>query len=61
MLISTDPVPRLPDIGSRIVPGFGEGEAVELIEESLDPVGQELLTAPASTLRQLNVCKNTST
>ncbi len=59
LLISIGPVPRLPDVGSRIVPGFGDGEAVELVEESLDPVGEELLTAPASALRQLRVCKNT--
>jgi hypothetical protein len=58
LLISIDPVPRLPHVGSRIVPGFGDGEAVELVKESLDPVGEELLTAPASAFRQLRVCKN---
>ena len=57
LLTSIDPVPRLPDVGSRIVPGFGDGEAVELVKESLDPVGQELLPAPAPTLPQLRVCQ----
>jgi hypothetical protein len=39
LLINIDPVPHLPHVGSRIVPGFGDGEAVELVEESMDPVG----------------------
>ncbi len=39
LLTNIDPVPHLPHVGSRIVPGFGDGEAVELVEESLDPVG----------------------
>jgi hypothetical protein len=32
LLINIYLVPRLPDIGSRIVPGFGDGEAVELVD-----------------------------
>jgi hypothetical protein len=31
LLISINLDPRLPDVESRIVPGFGYGEAVELV------------------------------
>jgi len=35
--------PILPEAGTRIVPGLGYGEAVQLIKESLNSVGQQLL------------------